>query len=63
MFASRASTWPRDHFYRNTIAPRLSSPMTWNEFLPMSMPIVAQLICLDMAVLLRNPVQRHSLVV
>jgi hypothetical protein len=65
MFASRASIWPRDHFCRSTIAPRSSSPMTWNEFLPMSMPIVAMVAVdlLDMAVLLRNPVQRHSLVV
>jgi hypothetical protein len=27
-----ASTWPRDHFWRSTIAPRPSSPTTWNEF-------------------------------
>src|ERR1700737_2023697 len=64
MFASRASTWPRDHFCRSTIAPRSSSPMTWNKFLPMSIPIVATVAVdlLDMAVLLGNPVQRHSLV-
>src|SRR5689334_12587292 len=41
MLARRASTWPRDHFCRNAIAPRLSSPTTWNEFLPISMPITA----------------------
>src|SRR5580704_3214112 len=58
--ASRASTWPRDHFCRTTIAPRGSRPTTWNEFLPMSMPIVATIgvDLLDMAVLLRYPVQR-----
>ena len=39
--ASRASTWPRDHFCRSTIAPRLSWPTRWNEFLPISMPITA----------------------
>src|ERR1019366_4015668 len=37
----RASTWPRDHFCRSTIAPRSSWPTTWNEFLPISMPITA----------------------
>src|SRR6516164_11659030 len=41
ILASRASTWPRDHFCRSTIAPRSSSPTTWNEFLPISMPITA----------------------
>src|SRR5262245_10911059 len=51
--ASRASTWPRDHFCRSTIAPRRSRPTTWNEFLPISMPIVATVAIdlLDMAVL------------
>src|SRR5665811_1744456 len=39
MLAKRASTWPRDHFCRSTIAPRSSWPTTWNEFLPISMPI------------------------
>src|ERR1035437_5124463 len=39
--AKRASTWPRDHFCRSTIAPRSSWPTTWNEFLPISMPITA----------------------
>src|ERR1700746_536056 len=38
---SRASTWPRDHFCRSTIAPRRSCPTTWNEFLPISMSITA----------------------
>src|SRR5262245_8029348 len=38
---SRASTWPRDHFCRSTMAPRASWPTTWNEFLPISMPITA----------------------
>src|SRR6266478_1585319 len=54
MFASRASTWPRVHFWRTTIAPRRSRPTTWKEFLPMSMPIVAtvEFALLDMAVLL-----------
>ena len=41
MLANRASTWLRDHFCRRTIAPRLSGPTTWNEFLPISMPITA----------------------
>ena len=41
MLASRASTWPRDHFWRSTIAPRLSRPTMWNEFLPISMPMTA----------------------
>src|SRR6202142_781798 len=36
ILASRASTWPRDHFCRSTIAPRASWPTTWNEFLPIS---------------------------
>src|SRR5215468_5867617 len=44
MLASRASIWPRDHFCRNTIAPRRSRPTTWNEFLPISMPIVAMVV-------------------
>src|SRR6516162_10261610 len=39
--ASRASTWPRDHFCRNTKAPRRSWPTRWNEFLPISMPMTA----------------------
>src|SRR6516165_6663388 len=39
--ASRASTWPRDHFCRNTMLPRRSWPTRWNEFLPISMPITA----------------------
>src|SRR6266404_5321868 len=41
MLESRVSTWPRDHFCRSTIAPRPSRPTTWNEFLPISMPITA----------------------
>src|SRR6478736_9675423 len=41
VLASRASTWPRDHFCRSTMAPRLSRPMTWKEFLPISMPATA----------------------
>src|ERR1035437_529128 len=41
IFANRASTWPRDHFCRSTMAPRPSRPTTWNEFLPMSMPTKA----------------------
>src|SRR4249919_2969874 len=39
ILAKRVSTWPRDHFCRSTIAPRSSRPTTWNEFLPISMPI------------------------
>src|SRR5580704_6471289 len=42
--ASRASTWPRDHFWRSTRAPRRSWPTMWNEFLPISMPITATLL-------------------
>jgi hypothetical protein len=49
--ASRVSIWPRD-------------PTTWNEFLPISMPIVAtvRLDFLDMAVLRLTlaPSQHHS---
>src|SRR5215471_13151774 len=64
MLASRASIWPRDHFCRSTIAPRRSRPTTWNEFLPISMPIVAMvgLDLLDMAVLLliASPSQHHA---
>src|SRR3954468_19296488 len=41
MLARRASTWPRDHFCRSTMAPRASWPTRWNEFLPISMPITA----------------------
>ena len=36
MLAKRASTWPRDHFCRNIIAPRRSRPTTWNVFLALS---------------------------
>src|SRR5262245_23686040 len=66
MLASRASIWPRDHFCRSTIAPRRSRPTTWNEFLPISMPIVAMVAIelLDMAVLRLTlaPSQHRSLV-
>ena len=41
ILANGASTWPRDHFCRSTIAPQVSRPTTWNEFLPISMPITA----------------------
>src|SRR5262249_2627970 len=41
ILASRASTCPRDHFCRSTIAPRPSRPTTWNVFLPISIPITA----------------------
>src|SRR5450759_5086079 len=41
IFENRASTWPRDHFCRSTMAPCSSRPTTWNEFLPMSMPTKA----------------------
>src|SRR5215831_13654577 len=62
--ASRASTWLRDHFWRTTIAPRRSRPTTWNEFLPISMPIVATVAIdlLDMAMLRLTiaPSQHHS---
>src|SRR5215467_13210354 len=55
--ASRTSIWLRDHFCRSTIAPRRSRPTTWNEFLPISMPMVAMVAIdlLDMAVLLQLP--------
>src|SRR4029079_13327867 len=39
--ANRAATWPRDHFWRSTMAPRSSWPTMWNEFLPISMPTTA----------------------
>src|SRR5262249_56808166 len=41
ILASRDATCPRDHFCRSTIAPRPVSPTTWNEFLPISIPITA----------------------
>jgi hypothetical protein len=46
--------WLHDHFCRSTIAPRRSKPTTWNEFLPISIPIVATVAIdwLDMAMLL-----------
>src|ERR1700686_1986559 len=49
--AKRASTWPRDHFCRSTIAPRSSWPTMWKEFLPISMPTteIAALTVWDMA--------------
>src|ERR1700720_4582024 len=63
--ATRASTWPRDHFLRSTIAPRWSWPTMWNEFLPISMPItvaIAVLCLLDMACSLSwVPIQLRSL--
>src|SRR6476660_6350005 len=37
----RASAWPRDHFWRNTMAPRSSWPTMWKEFLPISIPTTA----------------------
>jgi hypothetical protein len=43
MLTSRASTCPRHHFCRSTMAPRASWPTTWNEFLQISMPITAPL--------------------
>src|SRR5260370_42081385 len=62
--ARRASIWPRDHFCRSTIAPRRSRPTRWNEFLPISMPIVAMVAIdwLDMAVLRLTlaPSQHHA---
>jgi hypothetical protein len=39
------AAYPRDHFWRSTIAPRPSSPTMWNEFLPISMPIMAIALC------------------
>src|SRR6266702_8682151 len=30
MLARRVSTWPRDSFWRRTMAPILSRPMRWN---------------------------------
>src|SRR5712664_805026 len=63
MLESRVSTWPRDHFCRSTIAPRRSKPTTWNEFLPISMPIVATVVFdfFDMAMLRLTigPSQHH----
>src|SRR5262249_51973849 len=41
LLANRASTCPRDHFCRSTIAPLPSRPTTWNVFLPISIPITA----------------------
>src|SRR6202158_2855179 len=41
MLAKRASTWPRDHFCRSTMAPLSSGPTMWNEFLPISIPTTA----------------------
>src|SRR5258705_13307832 len=41
ILTSRASTWPRDHFCRSTMAPRATWTTTLNEFLPISMPITA----------------------
>src|SRR5215472_3007330 len=54
ILAKRASTWLRDHFCRNTIAPRRSRPTMWKQFLPISMPTTAisLLNFNDMAVLL-----------
>jgi len=64
ILASRPSIWPRDHFYRSTIAPRRSRPTTWNEFLPISMPTVTivAIDLLDTAVLRLTlaPSQHHS---
>src|SRR5262249_13905542 len=64
MLAIRASIWPRDHFCRSTIAPRRSRPTTWNEFLPISIPMVPMVAIdlLAMAVLrlTRAPSQHHS---
>src|SRR6476469_6492026 len=37
----RASAWPRDDFWRNTMAPRSSWPTMWKEFLPISIPTTA----------------------
>src|SRR5262249_32887361 len=56
-FASRASTWALDLLCRSRIAPRSSRPTTWNEFFPMSMPIVATVAVdlVNMAVLLQLP--------
>src|SRR6476620_10365069 len=39
ILAKRTSTWLRDHFWRNTMPPHTSKPTTWNQFLPMSIPI------------------------
>src|SRR5262245_8599259 len=33
ILAKRASTWPRDHFWRSATAPRPSSPTTWKRVL------------------------------
>src|ERR687897_3167150 len=39
--ARRCSTWPRESFWRRTMAPRASRPIRWKLFLPMSIPRVA----------------------
>src|SRR6516162_3950409 len=54
ILAKWASTRLRDHFCRNTIAPRRSRPTMWKQFLPISMPTTAisLLSFSDMAVLL-----------
>ena len=38
--AKRTATWLRDSFWRKTMAPLLSKPITWKLFLPISMPMV-----------------------
>src|ERR1700730_18068682 len=65
IFASRVYTWPCELVGRSAIAPRPSRPTTWNEFLPISMPItaIAALSFSDMACSLcwSPPCQHHSL--
>jgi SRSO17 transposase len=39
--ARRASTCPRESFWRKTMAPRASRPIRWKLVLPMSIPRVA----------------------
>src|SRR5262245_26341574 len=62
-----ACAWPRDHFWRSTMAPDLSWPTTWKVFLPMSIPATAMRdeLCSwawALLLLMQPPVQRHPLV-
>jgi hypothetical protein len=63
MLANRASAWPRVHFCRSAIAPRLSRPTTWKEFLPISMPTTAIAVLsffrLSMLLVFGAPCQRN----
>src|SRR5271157_5492808 len=41
VLARRFSSWLRDSLHLRTMAPRLSRPIRWKTFLPMSIPITA----------------------